>query len=599
MERTRRASRQAQRRRLIADALDRLGVALCVALALGLGIVIVSRALGEPVNWRWAIAPPVALGLIAALAVAWRRRLTPLEAATDLDTTLKLRDRMGSSIELDELNRDDPFVQLLEFETEQQASKIRVAQATPIRLDNSWLLWPALAALCVGAILFMPTLDLLGRQQARQQQAQKEEQVQTAAQTIDDLIDQTKEQLAELEDAAADDELEETLREIRERLQNDEISPEEALTQAAAAMDEKSRQLEEQAAEAQQTNEMLEEMLAASADPNNLDASDLEKALESGDFESAAAELDKLREQLDQMSEEERQALSVSMQDMARRLSEAAQNKQAQNDAAQRAAEQLQQMGLSKEQAERLARSADAQEIAEQLRQQGIDPESAQRLAEQMARQQQDAQRREGAARSAESLAKAMEQASEGAGQGDGGQMQALGDQLGELSDAELDAQLAQLASGQMSEQAQGMMRNNDAGVGGQNAGEGSRFNEQFPTGLGKSLTEDVENRRGGEGEVAMRYTRDRPTQWDDGASDAPMRAARIREAAPAAERAVEQQSVSPRYRKAIREYFERAQRVAPPAETSAPADPAPPSDEVRPDTGDSAGDDAGDPDAR
>lgn len=561
MERIHRASRLARRRRLIADGLDRLGIALSVSCGVGLLAVIVSRLIGEPIDWRWAALPPIALGVVFALAFAWRHRLTALEAATDVDTALSLRDRLGSSIELESLDRDDPFVQLLERDAEEAAGRVNIAEATPIRLGNAWLAWPTLAALLVVAVLFMPTLDLLGRQQAALLKAQEEARVEEASSTIDDIIEQTHEQLAQL-DPTTEDELPNIMEELQRQLERGDLTPEEAEAQIAAALEEKSQQLQEQADLAQQTTEMLQEMLAESADPENTGASELEQALESGDFETAAEALKELQANLENMTEEQRQALAESMSEMADRLNEAAMNKQAQNNATQRMAEQLQQMGLSKELAEQLANSGDAKDIAEKLQQQGMDPETAKKLAEQLAQKKSESDSKSGASRSAQSLAKALKQAGKGAGNGNAGEMGELGEALGGLSDEELEGALTALAAGKMAG-----MANDGGGIGGSKAGEGSDFNEQLPSGLGKSMFKDVENRKGGgEGEVAMRYTRERPIEWDDTASDAPMRTAKIREAAQAAEQAIEEQAISPRYRGAIRDYFERAMKVAPPA---------------------------------
>jgi|GEM_PF-6773369 len=561
MERIHRATRKARRRRLVADGLDRLGLALSIACAIGLLAVIVSRLIGEPLDWWWAVVPPVSIGALFSLVIAWRRRLTDLQAATDVDTTLRLRDRLGSSIELETLDREDPFVQLLERDAEEAADKIDIRQATPIQLGNAWLTWPTLAALLVVAVMFMPTFDLLGRRRAALDRAQQEARVQDAADTLEDLIEQSDDQLADLEPSPeGEDDLSDLLEDIQQQLEQGELTPEEAMAQAAAAMDEKSKELQEQADQAQQATDMIEQMLAESADPDNADASEFEQALDSGDFKSAAEALSEMQSALDEMTPAQRQAMAESMSEMADRLSEAANNKQAQDNAQQRLSQQLQQMGLSKEQAEQLANNGDAQQIAEQLEQQGVSAEDAQKLAEQMAQQRAQGDTRTGAIRSAQKLAEALKQAGKGATSGDPSDMQALGEALEGLSDAELEGELAALAAGQMS---------GDAGVGGTRAGEGTGFNEQFPMGMGKSLTEDVENRKGeGKGEVAMRYTRDRPVEWDEGASSAPMREARIREAAKAAEQAIEEQAISPRYRGAIREYFERGRKTAPPAQT-------------------------------
>jgi len=564
MERIHRASRQARRRRLIADALDHLGLALSIAVAIGLLAVIISRLIGEPLQWWWAVVPPVAVAILIALGLTWRRRLTDLEAATDVDTTLRLRDQLGSSLELESLDRNDPFVQLLERDANEAAGKADIPAATPIQLNNNWLTWPSLVALLVLAVMFMPTLDLLGRQKAAMQQSQEEAQVEEASDTLEDLIEQTKQELAELEPTLEEDEgLQDILEDLKSKVEDGELSPEEAIAQAEAAMDEKSKALEEEAALAEQQTELVQELLAEAADPNNLDPSELEKALESGDFDAASEALSKLQKTLSEMSEEDRQAMAESMSKMAERLNEAAKNKQAQNNATQRMAEQLQQMGISKEMAEQLANSANAEQIAEQLQKQGMSAQDAQKLAQQIAKNKSDSECKNGACRSAGKLAEALKQASKGAGDGNPGEMGELGDCLGGLSDAEVEGQLASLA-------AQSMSQGKGGGLGGSKAGEGSDFNEQLPFGLGKSITKDVENRKGGgEGEVAMRYTRERPVEWDEAASQAPMRPARIKQAAQAAEQAIEDQAISPRYRGAIRDYFERAQRVAPPAQSS------------------------------
>ncbi|MCB9838599.1 MAG: hypothetical protein H6813_04605 [Phycisphaeraceae bacterium] len=574
MERIHRASRQARRRRLIADGVNRLGVALTLAIATGLLAIVISRLIGEPLDWRWAAVPTIAIGVLAALLGAWRLRLTELEAATDVDTALGLRDRLGSSIELESLDRSDPFVLLLERDADEAAGKADIAQATPIRFGESWLAWPGLAALLILAVLFMPTLDLLGRQKAAQTKAQEQAQLEEAADRIESLIKDSEEAIAQLDPTPEDEnnlsdiinEGNEQLNDIMEQLRRNELTPEEADALVDAILDEQAQQLQEQADLAQQQSDKLGEMLAESADPDNTDASPLEQALNAGDFDSAMSELQKLRSELESMSEEQRQELSDSMNKLAERLSESAKNNQAQNDAAQKMAEQLQQMGLSKEMAEQLAQNGDAQQIARQLQQQGLDPATAQQLAQQLAQQKQQGESREGASRSAEKLAEALKQASQGAGKGDPKDMQALGEALEGLSDEELQGQLAQLAADQSAQQTMGGMRGNGLG-GGSQAGEGTNPSERIPSTLGKSFNKDIHAEEGGgEGEVAMRYTTKRPIEWDETASNAPMRQAQIREAAQAAEQAIEEQTISPRYRGAIREYFERWQRVAPPA---------------------------------
>lgn len=417
MERTLSVIRSAARRRLQRRFVERTGPALLIASGTGLAAAVVDRLAGPGFAWWHFVLWPVLVGLSVGLFLSLRRRDTPLRAAVEVDTSLRLRDRLGSALVLSESANGDPFIALVIDEAERAAPAVRVERAVPIRWGRSWAVWPLTVALAAGVALLVEPLHLFDRGSAAAPPRYAPafvEQAKEAIQQVAASVESPDPSFA----AADDDSPREILDRLARELDEGRRAPDEALSSAAGVLEEEARQAEARAAEAQAVSDRLRQALAnvssESADapesPAGAAAKALREALKSGDLEAAAEALAELDRRLEEASPEERRRLAEEFERLAHELAEQAERAGPEQPSSQ-SEETLRDQGLTPEQVEAL-KSADRRELEERLREQGLGEEAARRLAEELDRENKARQAREQAEKDARELSETAREAS-------------------------------------------------------------------------------------------------------------------------------------------------------------------------------------------
>ncbi|MBX3357134.1 MAG: hypothetical protein KF745_01770 [Phycisphaeraceae bacterium] len=432
MSRTHEVARAARRRLGVRDLVNRLGPALVVGSALGLGAVVAERVLGASgLAWWVVVAVPVAGSAAGAAAIAAFRRRSLLEAGGEVDAALGLRDRLSTGLAFSGATAG-PFASIAVEDGERAAGGVALRRAIPVRFGSSWWAWPVLLVGAVGAGWLLPEWNLLRpaavsplvlaeRERARVEAAKD---VVAAVESIRATHDAPTVDVAGREQLAV-------LEQIEQELADGRVSPEEARRVAAAAMDEVAKEKGEAAEEAQRRADALREQLAqAGAGGGNPSGggsgSVLSDALRRGDVSGAAKAAEAMSRELAEMTPEERAKAAESLEHLAEDLEalsrpeEKAAGETGQEQARpgedpreQKAVEALQDQGLSKEQASRLSKETDGEKIREELEKNRIDPETARRAAEKIAEQNRERRAEEQAAKERESLARSLKSAAQ------------------------------------------------------------------------------------------------------------------------------------------------------------------------------------------
>ncbi len=385
----------AARRRIVAQHwLTATGWALLGGVALAGALVLLERLLATPI-------PFVSYYVLAGLAVlippvsAMLRRPTIPRAAVLVDERLKLKDRIATSLYAASLT-DDPFAQQVVSDAARSATGLRVTQVFPIRLAKVWGYVPP-AALVVALLAWMlEPMDLAGFAAARRRAAMQQAQAAAQREELAKVV-QAVHRVEVKKDAAGTDESLEALQELASLTERDLTDPK--MRRDAAA---KLSRVQEQLAAVQQRKEAefrpiqnaMSQLDPATTGP----ADEFADALRRADFQAALQALQKLTDQVDQLSPEDKQALQQQLEQLAQQLEQAAQQQQAQQQQAQQQLQQMaQQAGLSQQQTQQFQSGQMSQQqlqqtIQQNLQQQGVPPQQAQQQSQQMAQQMQQQQ---------------------------------------------------------------------------------------------------------------------------------------------------------------------------------------------------------------
>lgn len=400
---------------------------LSVAAAAGLVAALTDRLIGPGVVWwHWCVWP-VAGALAVAGVLTLLRRQSSLSALIEVDTSLRLHDRLGSALSLEQSLNGDPFIAMTVDEAERAAASVNLARAVPIRWGRSWSVWPVLIGLTAAVGFFVQPMRLLESRTASQRIRFNETAVREASETIRQALDS-----AGLEpsaaDAEADAEAEARHREMLDRLMREldqgRKPPEEALAGAAGVLEDAAKEAETRAAESQAKADELRRMLSkipaepeqaspsGSAEPNL--SQTLRESLRQGDLRSAADALEEIEKQLGNMPRDERERLSRDLEELSRDLREQAERQQAESERLQEETrERLQDQGLPPDSAEQLAREAEREAIEQSLREQGLSEDAARRLSEQLEKENRQREAEKKAAEEARKLSEAAKNAAD------------------------------------------------------------------------------------------------------------------------------------------------------------------------------------------
>lgn len=437
MHRTQSIAKRAARRSVARTWLRAAGPALVAGTSIGLAGVLADRLIGPGLTWWPFVAAPIAAGLIGATAWALWKRRGWFDAAVEVDTRLKLRDRLGTALAFERAAAkgsntngaaDDPFIAMSLAEGEIAADGIDLKRAIPLRVGNSWTVWPAIAGATACAGLFLEPMRLLEAKPPQALITYSSDQVRAAEQAIEKAAEQVDPEASATPDKQdpALDTHREALDLLKKQLVEGRKSPDQALAGAAGVLEEEAAQIQRDAERQQAAADASRESLAgvppeppsgesSQSDPHaGADSTELREALRRGDPEQAAAALRELREQLQRMPAAQREKVAREMERLAGDLDKAA----AQQDARAETdrdddLKTLQDMGLNPDEARRMLDQTDAKDIEKMLRERGVDEQTAEQMAEQMARRNAEREAREQSAEQTNRLSDAAKQAAE------------------------------------------------------------------------------------------------------------------------------------------------------------------------------------------
>jgi hypothetical protein len=249
----------------------------------------------------------------AAVVGSMMRKRSLLAAATRVDERLHFKDRLSTAIELGE-DRNiaaDPFVTLAVTDGERIAAQADVRRAVPVRMDRSWIVWPALGAVAVGMSLLVPMLDRSGQPVVdREQVARTRETIASVADDLEQSVLETPEPEPAAEEAL------ERIREIERELESGFRTPEDAATAAAAVAQEEAERLAKEA-QSERTEALGQEL--EKIEPEQLgDASALAEALRDADMAEAQRLLREMVEKAE--SDGEREQLAQDLRRLAEQI---------------------------------------------------------------------------------------------------------------------------------------------------------------------------------------------------------------------------------------------------------------------------------------
>ncbi len=346
MDELRKQVRRARRRILCQQFLHVLGWLLFAWLGIALAAVAVPKiwALGmDPTQSRiyavgWSVGA-VAAALLTALAWTFWRKATELEAAIEIDRRFALKERVSSSLALDDGEIQSEAGSALVRDAGRRIERIDVVDRFPLRIGPKGLLPLLLAIAVLAVVLFSRDARLDGQGVASGAPAAIQKQVKKSAEDLKRKIAQRRKQAQDenLKDAEA------YLRKLEEGLddltQNDVADRKNALVK----LNDLSKELQERR-RALGDGKDIRQQLSRLKNLHQGPADKLAKALKDGDFQKALDELEKLKNELtnDGLNEQQKDALDRQLTQMRQKLQDLADaHRQAKEDLQQQVEEAL------------------------------------------------------------------------------------------------------------------------------------------------------------------------------------------------------------------------------------------------------------------
>jgi hypothetical protein len=311
------------RRRLMAITfLQALAHAWLITFAIAVVMLIIPKLWPLPFDLsRWpilCIATAAGLGIIWAIAVAIVRRPSTVSAATEIDLRLKLRERLSSTMQLGDEQRQSAIGQALMQDAQREASRIDLRDAFPVRLDRQYL-WGLIPIVLAAATFLIPNavapeaivkgLDTAALTQVKS--------------TTKDLMELVRKQREKAEEEGIDEavdffkQLQNKVEEIQKSNTTDAKKILSDINQLKEAMQKRRDELG--------SSESLKKNLEGLKSLDKGPAEKLTEAMKDGEFEEASEELQKMMDDLEsgKLSKEQASQLSKQMEQMAAAIEKA------------------------------------------------------------------------------------------------------------------------------------------------------------------------------------------------------------------------------------------------------------------------------------
>ena len=318
---------QTARRRLV---LGQFGRALCITLFVAL--IVATLAVAAPAIWpmeidkqTWAygwIGGSSLVAVIAAAAYALMTAPSVTDVATEVDKRFGLRERLSSSLTLDQRDRDSDFGVALMTDADKRAGQLEVADR--FALKPSKLGWLPVSLVPVLAIV------LLLAEPAKDTNAKSTEDVSAAEiKQVKKVAEQLKKRIQAQRRKATNEKLKES-QEIFEKVEAElnKLTDQKPVNrkEAMIAMNDLKKQLEERRQKLGSPDQMKKLMVSLKgmeAGP----ADKIAKQMEKGEFDKAKEMVKQLADKVrdGKLSAEEKKQLQQQIQKMKEQMQEASQ----------------------------------------------------------------------------------------------------------------------------------------------------------------------------------------------------------------------------------------------------------------------------------
>lgn len=294
--------------------------------------------LGKQEDWvRWAIAGGI-FGVATVVAIVRALQLSPsrVSAALELDGRFQLRERVTTTLMLTPETRDSPAAQALIADANERVARLDVPSRFPVRLSRKALIVPGCAVLlAVVALFYDPNLSTAQADPAKKKEERQFVLAKEVNQDVNNLkkLTQTKwfKNLTGDEDKKLKEEIEQLLkldpksedqaREMAQKIQQVKNNIQDRIDDMKAEQ-EKKKELQ---------NQLKKLGQEGGKDKEDQDgpAKDVQKALQEGDAEKAAAKMKEIADKLknDQLNDKDKQDLKKQLDDLKQQLQEAADQK--------------------------------------------------------------------------------------------------------------------------------------------------------------------------------------------------------------------------------------------------------------------------------
>ncbi len=284
------------------------------------------------VSWQVIAIAASGMAISGAAVHAAAKRWTLRRAAERADTTLGLHDQIGNAIELASRGASG-FGELAIASGEKVAGAVDVSRTVNLRWWSKWWIGSiAAASLAVAAWFYSPmpaAPPVVTAQDAKKALEDARKVAEAQPQTPDQPIESPKPELQELA-------------QIEKELAQGAVSPTDAASRAANVLervaDERAKSAEAGKTQSDNTRESLAQAAKPATDKSPADSSALRKALQAGDLDAAAAEAQKLAENAESLTPDERSLLESDLRDLAQALDQQARESAAEADKLQQEA---------------------------------------------------------------------------------------------------------------------------------------------------------------------------------------------------------------------------------------------------------------------
>lgn len=437
---------------------------LLPGLAVGLALAVVShlRPWLLPQQIALVTVALVALGIVIFTLGVWLWRRPALTSARRFDVQFELGERVSTALELGSgvIRSSDELIERQLADARATASAVKVRDYIPLELrGRDWAIAVLMTALLVLLLIIPnPQVDALNNASAQRTAIDE---------AADDMRELTQDVAA---DASLGDEERETLLEALQtttnRLEQPNITPEEAFAAVSDVRSELQERANDLSSQSSQNQSALEQAAAALRQAAQQgDASEANSGSPTGTMQQVEQDMQQLASEASEMSAEERQQASEALRQAAQALQQT--NPQA-SESLQQAAEQMQQpTGDPQPQLQQAQQQMQQQsQQAQQQQQQASEnlseaSEQAQQAAQQISESQQQQSQQSGEQQSQEQQAQEQQeqqQSQQSEEQGQQSQSSQQQSQSGQQSD-----QGQETTDGQAQQQSQGSQQSDQA----------------------------------------------------------------------------------------------------------------------------------------